>query len=297
MSNMDAITVQRLCRQYNIKPSALTGQNFLVDESVLLRIVAAASPGAGENVLEIGPGFGVLTERLLAAGCRVLAVEKDRRLVRYLQQRFAGNPNLKLIAGDILKISNQDLTRAFLAWPKTAKGGQSRPDYRLLANLPYQITGKIIRKFVSDNEPKPTDLMVLLQKEVAERICARPGRLNLLAIAVQLYSKIRIEFFISKKAFFPIPKVDSALVAIEQISAKPAYPIQDIRQFWRIVKATFSAPRKQIHNNLASGLGLGAKLVRKILDKAKIGHQARPQELTLTQWVGLVAAIGEAGPV
>jgi 16S rRNA (adenine1518-N6/adenine1519-N6)-dimethyltransferase len=293
MALTDISTIKRLCRQYGLKPSALVGQNFLVDETVLSRIVAAASPRAGENVLEIGPGFGVLTERLLAAGSRVLAVEKDRRLASCLQKRFAGQPNLKLMAGDILRISNEDLTRAFLTWPEPGKAGQSSPTYRLIANLPYQITGKVIRKFISDNEFKPTGLAVLLQKEVAERICAKVGHLNLLAIAVQLYGKPKIEFCIPRKAFFPIPKVDSALVQIRQISGKPAYPIRDIKKFWRVLKASFSAPRKQIHNNLSAGLAIDAKLVRKILDKAKIVPQVRPQVVSIEQWAGLVAAIDE----
>lgn len=293
---MDARTAQRLCRQYRIKPSALSGQNFLVDEAVLARIIAAASPRAGENVLEIGPGFGVLTERLLNAGSRVLAVEKDRRLVEYLQKRFGGQTNLKLRRGDVLTIDNKDIAAEFLL-TFAQKDSTRYPFYRIISNIPYQITGKILKKFVSDTIPKPSSMMVLLQKEVAERLCAGPGRLSLAAIAVQLYSKTRIEFFIEKTAFWPIPKVDSALVRLDKITEKPAYPIRDIKKFWRIVRIGFSSPRKQLHNNLAAGLKLSSAQVTAALSAVGLGAKVRAQEVELEQWIKLVVTLDEERPL
>lgn len=293
MKLTDADTIKRLCRQYGIKPSALAGQNFLIDESVLVALVAAANPRSGERVLEIGPGFGGLTEKLLDAGVRLLAVEKDKKLARYLAGRFCQNPNFKLVVGDILGLENQAIQAHFQLW----LGGTGDGGYRIIANLPYQITGKIIRKFVSEYGPKPSDMVVLLQKEVGERLCARAGSLSLPAIAVQLYGKPKIEFFVPKTAFWPVPKVDSALVKIQEISEKSRYRIQDHTRFWRILRIGFSSPRKQLHNNLAAGLSISSPEVKAILDRVGLAEKVRPQEVEIPEWIKLVATLDEEGPL
>lgn len=293
MKLTDADTIKRLCRQYGIKPSALVGQSFLVDEKALADIMAAANPRSGENVLEIGPGFGALTEKLLNAGVCLVAVEKDKKLAQYLSDKFGQHPNFNLLAGDILRQDNQDIKARFQSWGNGSKGG----DYRIISNLPYQITGKIIRKFVTEGECKPSNIAVLLQKEVAERLCALPGHLSLLAIAAQLYSKPKLEFFVPKTSFWPIPKVDSALVKIQEISTIPRYPILNIALFWRILRIGFSSPRKQLHNNLAAGLGLSSPEVKAILDRVGLGEKVRPQEVGIQQWIKLVATLDEEGPL
>jgi 16S rRNA (adenine1518-N6/adenine1519-N6)-dimethyltransferase len=289
MKLTDISAVKRLCRQYGIKPSALAGQNFLIDESVLAAIVASAAPRSGESVLEIGAGLGALTKKLLDAGVRLLAVEKDKKLAGFLAARFGQRPNFKLIVGDILGLDNQAIQAHFQSWIGGDRGGR----YRVISNLPYHITGKVIRKFVSDQGAKPSDMVVLLQKEVAERICARPGGLSLLAVAVQLYGRPKIEVLVPKTSFWPIPKVDSALVKIEGISAIPRYPMRNIQGFWRILRIGFSSPRKQLRNNLAAGLGLPSVKAAAILEAAGLSAQARAQEVEIEQWIGLVDAIDE----
>lgn len=290
MNLTDTATIKQLAQKYGIKPSALSGQNFLVDKNILARIVAAAAIRPGDNVLEIGPGFGVLTECLLAAGAKVLAVEKDRRLADYLQKRFGRRTNFKLKCGDALKIGNKDITAEFLlTFPKI--GSSRYCSYRVISNIPYQITGKILKKFVSDTLPKPIGMTILLQKEVAERLGAGPGKLNMAAIAVQLYSKPRIEFFVEKTAFWPVPKVHSALVCLDKISEKPLYPIRNIKKFWQIVRIGFSSPRKQLHNNLAAGLKLTSDRAAIILGRVGLEVRVRPQELSVEQWVELAMAL------
>lgn len=287
MNLADATTIKQLAQKYGIKPSALLGQNFLADENILARIISSASLKAEENVLEIGPGFGILTAKLLSAGVRVLAVENDKRLAGYLTQHFGQNPNFKLITDDILKIDNQVIQECFHDW-----SGNPKASYRIVSNLPYQITGKILKKFVSDTIIKPANMTILLQKEVAERICSDPGKLNLAAISVQLYSKPQIQFFVAKTAFWPVPKVDSALIKIDEISEKPLYPILDIKTFWQIVRVGFASPRKQLHNNLAAGLKLDAVIINRALEQTGLNPKARAQEVSIDQWIKIADSLG-----
>lgn len=256
-------------KRYNIRPLALEGQNFLVDDMVLRTIIETGHIKPGENILEIGPGLGILTAELLAARAKVTAVEKDRQLFAYLKKHFKSETNLTLVNNDILK---------YKITPEP---------YRIVANIPYSITAKIIKKFTADATNKPNSMLILAQKEVAERVCARPGKLNLLAICAQLYGEPSIMATVPARAFYPMPKVDSCLLLIDKIKAKTPYPIRDLAQFWRVLRLGFSSPRKQLHNNLATGLKVANSVVKGAFKTVGINDKARAQELAIEQWIKL----------
>ncbi|MEK7164552.1 MAG: 16S rRNA (adenine(1518)-N(6)/adenine(1519)-N(6))-dimethyltransferase RsmA [Patescibacteria group bacterium] len=268
--NLSNITIiKEIINDYGLSPSSLNGQNFLVDAMVLQTIIEAAAIKPGENILEIGPGLGVLTAELLMAGAKVMAVEKDRRIFFYLKKRFKGEDALVLVNDDIIKFED---------YPQP---------YRIVANIPYSLTAKIIKKFTSDAVAKPGSMLVMVQKEVGERVCAQPGRLNLLAICAQLYGEPSIVATVPAKAFYPAPKVDSCLLLIDNIQAKTPHRIPDLPKFWRVLHIGFSSPRKQLHNNLMAGLKLSTVEVKELLSSLKINIQARAQELSIGQWVKL----------
>ncbi len=269
LESTDLETTKELVREFGIHPSTLNGQNFLIDQSVLETIIKTADIKGSDNVLEIGPGFGALTSELVSRARQVVAVERDKYLVKYLQEHYGARANLKLIAGDALKID-----------PGTLFKGE---DYRLIANIPYRLTGKIVSLFLSGAAQKPTDAALLIQKEVAERICAGPGDLSLPAIAVQLYGRPQIIALVRAASFWPAPKVDSAILRISDISQKPRYSIPDLDRFWRVVRQGFSSPRKQLHNNLRTDASRLAKL--------GINPKARAQELSIEQWIKLAATV------
>lgn len=261
--------IKAIINDYNIQPSVFNGQNFLVDAMVLQTLIEAADIKNGENILEIGPGLGVLTAELLRAGAKVLAVEKDRQIFFYLKKRFKGEANLTLVNENILEFKN---------YPQP---------YRIVANIPYSITAKIIRKFTADEVNKPKSLLIMVQKEVGERVCAQPGKLNLLAICAQLYGQPSIVATVPARAFYPVPKVDSCLLLISNIKAKTPHRIRDLTKFWRVLHIGFSSPRKQLHNNLASGLMIENSVIKAAFRELGISEKARPQELSIAEWIKL----------
>ncbi len=281
--------VQTLARELGVRPTRESGQHFLVDADILARIVKTAAIKRGENILEIGPGFGVLTRALACAGANVVAVEFDRKLAQHLSGELKDS-KARIVQGDILSFSNQAISEWFGNKP-----------YHVVANIPYHITGKIIKKFVSSGTPKPTGLVLLVQKEVAERVCAQPGRMSLLALSVQLYATPSVVFAVSKQSFWPEPDVDSALLIIGDVQEKPRTPPQsppwqggEVERFWQIVRIGFSNPRKQLRNNLASGLSLPQNRVKAALEASKLKETCRAQELSIPDWIALIRALGEA---
>ncbi len=296
-------TIQRLCSQNHIYPSKERGQNFLVDRDVLNKIIESADLKKDDVILEIGPGFGVLTLELAKRVKKVVAVEVDKRLAGALREILKGCENVEIIESDILKlqITNYKLQNY---------------GYKIVANLPYQITSAVFRKFL-ENEPRPSEMVVMVQKEVAERICAKPGEMSLLSVSVQFFSKPEIVQVVPRRAFWPEPEVDSAILKISQIqcitdanmgSVAAAFRLRNrsIKQsgnkdrkltsgamdsllefFFRIVKIGFSARRKQLHNNLSAGLHLPDKEVREILIKLGFDPRVRAQGLSMEDWVNL----------
>ncbi len=257
------------------------GQNFLVDSRVVGRILAVADVGADDVVLEIGPGRGALTARLASVARRLVAVELDDGLVASLRDRFASADNVEIVHGDARELAVDSLF-----------GAGER--YKLIANLPYYAASRIVRRFLT-TDPRPTSLVVMVQREVARNMAAAPGRMGLLSVMVQLYGVPKIAFSVPPRAFRPAPKVTSAVVRIDVLDA-PALELDSDEMFFRLVTAGFSAPRKQLHNSLANGLDIPGESARTMLETAGIEARRRPGTLSVQEWGQLYQAWREGRP-
>lgn len=244
------------------------GQNFLVSKNALEKIVESAELKSIDNVLEIGPGLGTLTEELVKKAGKVVAVEKDRKLSELLKikKRIENSKNLEIINADILDTEPKKIM------PKA---------YKLIANIPYYITGQVFRKFLeADN--KPELIVMLVQKEVAERICAGPGEMSVLSVMVQYYGKPEIVKVVKASSFFPAPKVDSAILKIRITNNKLRATKE--KTFLRCVKHGFASKRKTLINNLSAGYQLDKKAVADIIVSVGLKENVRAQELSLEDW-------------
>jgi len=280
-----------------IRPKKGLGQNFLVDPAHRGRIVAAADLTPADTVLEVGPGPGVLTELIAAQAGRVVAVELDDRLIPVLRDRFADQPHVTIVHGDILAL---DVGRLMLeaGGQQLEAGGErsgvgfqvSVSGYKVIANLPYYITSAAIRHLL-ESVPPPELLVLTVQREVAERMVASPPAMSLLALGVQFYCTAQIVGRIPAGAFYPVPKVDSAVVRLTR-RREPATPGVTAEAFFRVARAGFSQPRKQLRNSLAAGLGVSADQVETWLAAAGIAAQRRAETLTLAEWGTLASVVG-----
>jgi 16S rRNA (adenine1518-N6/adenine1519-N6)-dimethyltransferase len=269
-------------REAGVRPAKALGQHFLTDRSVVNRIVAAAELDHGSTVIEVGPGMGVLTERLAEAAGRVIAVEVDGRLARRLMEQHADVPNITVVEADILQVEPEDLlTMAGRApdWP-----------YVVVGNLPYNIGSAVLRRFLETEFP-PERLIVMLQREVAEAICAAPGDLSLLGVAVQVYAEPKRLLTVPAKAFYPPPKVTSSVIRLE-VRHEPLVPAAERERFFEVVRAGFSAPRKQLHNSLAQGLRREPAEVESAIRDAGVDAAKRPEELGIEEWRRLARVVG-----
>lgn len=257
------------------------GQNFLRDEKVLEHIIQTADLKADDFVIEIGPGTGILTEKLIENSKKVIAIEKDDALFEKLKKEYGDNKKMELIHNDILKlnlpevISSYDLTDG---------------SYKLVANIPYYITSPIIRLFLETVYP-PDAMTLMVQREVAERICAKPGQDSLLSISVKYYADPEIIFFVDRKSFWPVPEVDSAVIHIA--CRKKRVAKKESASFFRVVKAGFSAKRKTLVNNLAAGLHLDKTVVEQKILSAGFLPSVRAQELVVPDWKKLAELFKE----
>lgn len=250
-------------------PKDFFGQNFLVDGEVLSSIVQAAAISKNDTILEVGPGLGVLTWELVQKAGKVIAVEKDKSLVPILKSNLKEFKNLTILNEDILSFHLE----------KSISG-----PYKVVANIPYYLSSHLFR-YLLDLKLKPELIVLMVQKEVGERIVATPGELSILGISVQMKADVKIARYVSKQSFWPIPKVDSAIIIIKP---KNKYPqIKDEKLFFRIVKAAFSGKRKQIHNTLAAGFTLNKEETQKLLLKIGIDPKTRPQDLSIEEWIAL----------
>ncbi len=261
------LNIQKLLNQFGIRPSKGLGQNFLIDESILQNIVASAGVGSQDTVLEIGPGLGSLTRHLALAAAKVVAVELDQKLFPALETVLNPFHNIQLVQGDILDMNLADLVPL--------------DGYLVVANIPYYITSAILRHLL-ESSPTPRKIVLTVQKEIAERICAEK-KLSLLAVSVQIYGKPSIQMQIPAKAFFPAPNVDSALVQIE-ISPSPLINPEHLDVFFLIVRAGFSQKRKTLRNSLSAGLHIPASQAEQLLTFVGIDPQRRAETLSLSEW-------------
>jgi 16S rRNA (adenine1518-N6/adenine1519-N6)-dimethyltransferase len=268
-----SLNVRDLLHQYDLHPNKRLGQVFLVDERSLKRIVDAAQLSPENNVLEIGPGLGSLTRHLARKTRLVVAVEIDVRLIPPLEQVLAPYPNVRIIQGDILSLDPSVILE--------------NEEYLVVANIPYYITSQVIRHLL-ENQNKPQRIVLTIQREVAERICAEPGKMSLLALSVQVYGQPMITSIIPAKAFYPKPKVDSAVVRVE-LFHDPLIPRDQLDAFFQLIKAGFSQKRKTLRNAISAGIGIEPNTAIEMLTGAKIDPGRRAETLSMHEWRTLTA--------
>jgi 16S rRNA (adenine1518-N6/adenine1519-N6)-dimethyltransferase len=270
-------SVPALLRAHGLRPRKGLGQNFLVDRVALDRVVEAAGLQAHEAVVEVGAGVGNLTRLLAQRVGQVVAVEVDEGLVAVLREQVSDLPNVQVLVGDVLSISD-------FGFPHLG--------YVVVGNLPYYVTSAILRHFL-EGEPRPQRLVITVQREVAERIVAGPGDMSLLAVSVQFYGQPQIVARIPAGAFYPRPQVDSAVLRIAT-SPTPEMalgPGLDERTFFRVVRAGFSQKRKTLRNALSGGLHRPPAEIEGLLRRARIEPQRRAQTLSLEEWAGLASIL------
>jgi 16S rRNA (adenine1518-N6/adenine1519-N6)-dimethyltransferase len=267
MDSVSSKNPKSLLKQYQARPSKRFGQNFLADRGIVRKIVEAAEITGKDTVLEIGPGTGELTREIVKAAGKVIAVEKDPRMVQILKGSLRDVVNLKIVQGDIRRLDIREC-------------GIKEDDYKAVGNLPFYLTAPVIRRFLESEKP-PSSMTLVVQKEVGQRICQKPPRMNLLSVSVQVYAEAKIIFYISKKSFWPQPEVDAALI---KITPKDV-PIGDTDLFFKIVKAGFSQPRKQLINNLSKGLKIDKRKVAEWLEKNNIQSSQRAETLNIRDWI------------
>lgn len=264
-------TVKDLLRKYQIRPRKGLGQNFLVDEETLDRIIEAAELKEDDTILEIGAGIGTLTLKLAEKVKRVIAVEKDKGMAKILHDLLESRniKNVEVAEEDALKINIKHYI------PNTK--------YKIVANLPYYITSPVIRKFLETEAP-PLAMTLMVQKEVGQRICAKPPDMSLLAVSVQFYARPEIVSFVSKRSFWPEPEIDSAVIRITPASSRRNV-LREL--FFKVVKMGFLQPRKQLINNLSNGLKIDREQTKNWLLKNGVNPTQRAETLTVENWIKL----------
>lgn len=264
-----------------IKAKKSLGQNFLKDDDVLNRIIESAGLNMEDNVIEIGPGQGALTEKLIKVCRKVLAIELDDRLIPILHTKFVGNDNVEILHGDILQINLPKLIE---------DNGWQTGGYKVVANIPYYITAPIIRLLLETKYPA-NEIILMVQKEVAERIVAEAGKMSILAVSVQYYAEAEYLFTVPRTAFDPAPKVDSAIIKISRNKEQGIISKEENKKFFRMVKAGFAAKRKTLANNLSNSFQLDKNEVEKKLVTLGFSANTRAQELTVTDWKKLLEVL------
>ena len=265
---MPRLEVTRLLKEAGIRPDKSLGQNFLVDENALRNIIAVSQLSSTDTVLEIGSGLGNLTRYLAMSAQEVVAVELSGALIPVLQKVVKGYGNVQVVEGDILKLSIDDLIKA--------------DQFLVVANIPYYITSAIIRHLLNGDH-KPGRMILTIQKEVAQRICARPGEMSLLALSVQVYGKPDVVAQIPAEAFYPAPEVDSSVIRIA-IFPEPLIPTSLMDSFFALARAGFSQKRKTLRNSLSGGLSTSPAEAEMLLKSAGIDPKRRAETLEIGEW-------------
>lgn len=280
-----------LLRHFGLRAKKSLGQHFLIDREVLKSVTQAAELTPSDTVIEIGPGLGVLTRELAGRAGRVISVELDEKLASILRKTLSSFENVTVKSGDILKIDPEILIREQQAKFSTQIAVPF--NYKVVADLPYYITSPVLRHFLEASR-KPRLMVLMVQKEVAEVITARPGKMSLLSVSVQFYGEPRIISFVSADSFYPAPEVSSAILRID-LYPQPALSVSDVGGFFELVRAGFCAPRKQIINSLQQGLKLAKDNVLSLLERADIAPQRRAESLSLDEWQRLWVSTQEMG--
>jgi len=271
--------LRRLMGAERLRPRKSLSQNFLTDPDALDAIVAAAEIEAGNRIVEVGPGLGVLTRRLLAAGASVLAVELDPRLAEYLRRELGGIDRFELIEADALSLHPRELA--------------ADQPFKLVANIPYHITSPLLHAFLEGE--RPPDLTVLLvQLEVAERVAAPAGQMSYLSVFVQNITDAEVVTRVPAAAFEPVPDVDSAVLRLRRRPAPTIPPGPEREPFYRVVQAGFRQRRKQVHNGLSRELPVEREAVDAALEACQVTRDRRPQTLSVEEWACLTRVLSPA---
>jgi 16S rRNA (adenine1518-N6/adenine1519-N6)-dimethyltransferase len=277
---------QTLVKQYGLRAGQRLGQHFLIDSGVLQDIITTAQPTSSVPVLEVGGGLGVLTLALLDQGAQVTVVELDSQLVVGLRKLSAVGSNLTIVAGDILKFKDSEMQVAMSLAPEQV--------FDIVANLPYEISGAFLRRFLSGSW-RPRQMVLLLQLEVGERLAAKPGQMSLLSLAAQLgCSAIKIVRLVPPTSFWPQPRVRSCLIKMTLRSKAELEKLlspEEEKLLWRLARIGFAARRKLLLNNLSNGLHVSRGVISEIFAKISLKSTARAQELSLEQWIVLVRGL------
>jgi 16S rRNA (adenine1518-N6/adenine1519-N6)-dimethyltransferase len=270
-----------LLRQFDITPKKSLGQNFLVDERAADRIAAAADLTQDDVVLEVGPGLGALTRCLADACARVVAVELDQRLIPVLQHTLGAYANVEIVHGDVMALQPSAVLPSA---------------YKVVANIPYYLTSALLRHLL-EADVRPTLMVLTVQEEVARRIVARPNDMSLLAVSVQFYGQAKIVARLKPGAFYPAPKVKSAVVRVEVYpEGQTTVRVADVDLFFLLARAGFGQRRKQLRNALTSGTGWSRSEVDDALAAAGLDPRRRAETLTLDEWSALTVAASALQP-
>lgn len=296
--------IQNLCQQYGLRPSKDYGQNYLLNLEPIEAMLAAAEIKKTDTVVEIGPGFGALTYGLADEAAKVIAFEIEKKIKPYWDEKLKEYPNTEIVWGNVLniknkisKIKNGELTSGDSSSAGSLLGMTVSGPYKVVANIPYQITSPIIKLFLEDVENKPELMVLMVQKEVAQRICAKPGDMSVLAIAVQYFATPEIITYVPRHFFYPIPEVDSAVIKIT-LKKSNKNQEENIQQFFKLVKTGFSSRRKILIKNLLPIVGgkSGLKILEDFWQKQGWSRTIRAQELSVDDWKKLAQELARSYP-
>lgn len=280
--------LKSLLKKYDAKPEKYLGQHFLLSKRALRQMIQAAEIKKGDHIIEIGPGVGTLTQELAKTGGRVIAIEKDQLMVKILKEALGDYKNVSIIQADARKLDWNNLSTPYPQIPR-GRTSEVRPRYKIVANLPYNISNFLIRSWLESKNP-PDRIVVIIQKEVAKRIQAKPPHMNLLAASVQFFADAKIINYVPAEVFWPKPKVDSAILLIEPKVKKPEI---DQKRFFEILKAGFSQPRKQLAGNLVKKLKMPRERLISIFKDLNISEKTRAENLSVKEWLAIARELGE----
>lgn len=277
---MNLTELQFLFKKYHLSPNHLRGQNFLLNDEVLDQMLELAEVKKGDLVLEIGPGLGVLTEKLLAKQAKVVAFEVDRNLQKPLEKIAKVHSDLELIWQDILSLTEEQ-------WQNILFRYQAK-SYKIVANIPYYLTAKLIAKFILSRQ-QPESMTLMVQREVAQRVVLHKQKHSLLSLSVAFYGEASLGMVVTKENFYPVPKVDSAILQIKNLH--PWNYSADEQQVWQLIHRGMAAKRKKLLNNLLSDPSLEKEKLTKFFEKLKIDKNSRAEDLSLENWLQLAELI------
>ncbi len=276
MNLADRTKLEDFLRTHGLAPRKQFGQNFLVDEAVLNKIVTTAELSKADHIVEIGAGLGTLTRELAKEASKVTALEYDREIFPALTSNLKGVKNVELHNLDVRKYK-----------PPPSK-------YKLVANIPYYLTSPILRQFFVETVNRPETTVLLIQREVAEKICD-PNKLSVLSLQVKIFGTAELVCRVPRTSFLPSPKVESAVIRIKLLP-KPLISQANLSEFFQLIHAGFRAPRKKIGGSLAAGLPYDKELTRKILIESGVDPELRPENLQIKDWQKLLVAVRELTP-